>query len=82
MEVRTHTFKEKTDECRQPSLFNFRAANPNHYEDRWVSSKIVERKASNILMTNSTPYVLEGKLSIIHAQEHTLPLFIRAAFKV
>ena len=56
--------------------------NPNRFEERWKSSKIVERHSQNVVITKKTPYVLEGTLDIAYAKMEDTPQFIIRAFRV
>lgn len=57
--------------------------NPNHYKDRWVSSKITERLKNNLVKTaKGTTYCLEGAMHSGLCRHYNTPQFIIMGFRV
>ena len=57
--------------------------NPNHYKDRWVSSRIVERVKNNLVKTaKGTTYCLEGAMHSGLCRHYNTPQFIIMGFRV
>ena len=60
----------------------FRAEDPNHYKDRWFTSRVEQRVKPNLIITKSGPYVLEGMMNARLALQNQTPQFIVTAFRV
>ena len=57
--------------------------NPNHYKDRWVSSRIVERVKNNLVKTKGgNTYCLEGAMHSGLCRHYKTPQFIIMGFRV
>lgn len=64
-------------------FFRSRHEKPNHYfPDRYMTSRVVERKRANLVLTKKRPYVLEGKLDVRRARLYSAPQFIISFFWV
>ena len=63
-------------------LFLFLARNEAPNKGRYLTSKVIERVASNIIKTKKRHYVLEGKLSSADAIKYDTPSFIVDSFSV
>ena len=62
------------------NLLDFTHEDPNHYKRRYFTSKVLQRKSSNIVVTKGGEYCLEGKLNVIEAMKHATPNFIIDSF--
>ena len=50
-------------------------------DDRWFTSRVVDRLRPNLIMTKGGPYVLEGKMNYQAALTLNVPQYIMTAFK-
>ena len=62
------------------NLLDFDHEDPAHYTNRYVTSKVLQRKNSNLVITKGGEYWLEGKLNILEAMKHATPKFIIDSF--
>ena len=62
------------------NLLDFDHADPSHYKDRYITSKVLERKNSNLVITKGGEYWLEGNLNMNEAMKHATPDFIIESF--
>ena len=69
------------DLLHQGNLMKLGKKNLNQPQDRWFTSRVLERIRPNLVITKGGPYVLEGKMSFQMALQHNLPQFIMTAFK-
>ena len=69
------------DLLHQGSLMKLGKNNLNQPQDRWFTSRVLERIRPNLVITKGGPYVLEGKMSFQIALQQNIPQFIMTAFK-
>ena len=50
-------------------------------DDRWFTSRVIDRLRPNLILTKSGPYVLEGKMNYQAALQINAPQYIMTAFK-
>ena len=62
------------------NLLDFDNDNPNHYTQKYVTSKVLQRKHSNLVITKGGEYCLEGRLNIMEAMKNATPKFIIDSF--
>ena len=61
-------------------MLDFSHEEPNHYKNRYITSKVLERKNSNLVITKGGEYWLEGNLNINEAMKQSTPGFIIESF--
>ena len=62
------------------NLLDFDNDNPNHCTQKYVTSKVLQRKHSNLVITKGGEYCLEGRLNVMEAMKNATPKFIIDSF--
>ena len=62
------------------NLLDFDHEDPNHFKNRYVTSKVLARKNSNLVITKGGEYWLEGNLNVVEAMKNATPSFIIDSF--